>query len=1135
MKGDARDDVRRLEDALAALLERADDQSTAELLARHEHLRDLLEPLAARVADEAVAPAEQEGLPFTQLADFRLVRRLGQGSMGEVFEARQLSLDRPVALKILSPRRSFDPRSLTRFRREAAAGGRIQHPGIVVVHSVGEHDGVHYIAQEIVGDGRTLADRIEAQRRDPGLDDSGYRDIAELIAEVAEALAAAHEAGVIHRDVKPANILIDATGRPRVADFGLARLQDVASLSETGDLAGSLPYMSPEQTSGRPASIDARTDVFSLGATLYEALTHRRAFEGDSTQQLLERIRTEDPVEPRRIRARVPADLATICLKALEKEPRHRYATMAVFAADLRRFLAHEPVVARPPTTWVRSVKWFRRHPVVSSSGSVLLLALVVLTLMLLRLSSAKDETEDALSEKTSALGRERSARRDAESARARAEEAETLSILDARRARELMDFVKRSFSLAGPAVGRGEEFTISEVLDFATGDLVSSPRLDRRLRGELLTFFASIHADLGLIDRAANLAEMVVALRTDPMFPSSPFVVEAIGVLARARRNQGRLADAEAALDLVPATLQLPSEDMADEVLLLVAERADLKRERGLYRESEDTIRRILDIWRSRHGDADPHTLQLQGRLGLDLMDLGRLDEALLLQESALESAMATLGPDALVTMRLRTWLSGLLVERGGVERAVTLLEEGLRHKRSVLGDEHPATIWSVANLADALQNADRPAEALALCDDWLERAPDDDGWWHLLLREARANALMALDKVAEGLVETRFVAEESVRVLGEHDHETLHRQINLAKALWKAGHLADAENLLKTLSAVQDETLDAVTPQALEARTVLASVLLAEGRLEDSLKLAAQTLELQLDLLGESHPDTLNTRNVVAWVLSRTGAHDEAEAMIRAGVAASQESLGAAHSKTLGAEGNLASALSARGRFDEARDLYRSLLERMERHLGPDSRDTRRVRRNYCNMLERWGEQQREAGRFDDAIEASEEALAIARRLGDNQRTIVVNLSDLGGALLDAGRAADAVRTLADALDMARAADLLAPVDLAVITQHLGAALHAQEQHVQARDQFHESLCLRLEEQDRDHPDVLYILYCLAASEATAGNRDAATAGVRELLDLAPAGSQVHGLAEDLLELILQAKPPTEDTGES
>ena len=301
--------------------------------------------------------------PPGTLGDYTLIRELGAGGMGTVYEAEQEGLKRRVALKILAPHLSMTTKAIQRFTREGEAAGRQQHPNIVAVYDIGEENGVHYIAQELVPGGRTLRNRLNELKDLPDMPSGHYRSLAKFFIKVGRALQHAHDAGVIHRDIKPANILLTPDGEPKISDFGLALVEDALSLSRTGQLAGTPYYMSPEQAASRRIGIDHRTDVFSLGVTLYEALTFALAFTGDTSQQILEKILLEDPVDPCQLRSRVPPDLSAICLKAMEKKREHRYQSMEEFTDDMQRFLDDEPILAKPPGLVRRTMKVMRRYP----------------------------------------------------------------------------------------------------------------------------------------------------------------------------------------------------------------------------------------------------------------------------------------------------------------------------------------------------------------------------------------------------------------------------------------------------------------------------------------------------------------------------------------------------------------------------------------------------------------------------------------------------------------------------------------------------------------------------------------------------------------------------------------------------
>jgi len=421
-------------------IERGGNPNRSELLHRYPEFademacffatRDQLDRLAAPLREGAsmISPAYDDGemtiprssqtarFPLSdvgRVGDFRLLREVGRGGMGIVYEAEQVSLRRRVALKVLPFAAAVDPRHLQRFRNEAQAAAQLHHTHIVPVYAVGAEGGVHYYAMQFI-DGQSLAQLLselrataaQSDERDHAIHPESdsvrqkicaeklgstasssmiiasehsshrkdyYRRVAELIRQVADALEYAHQVGIIHRDIKPANLLLDAGNRLWVTDFGLALIRNDVGMTATGELVGTIRYMSPEQALGRPGLVDHRTDIYSLGITLYELLTLTPAFDREDRHMLLRQLAEKDPCPPRTIDPAIPGELETIVLKATAKLPSERYSSAREFAEDLQRFLDDRPILARRPTLIDKIAKWGRRHRTATLSAIIVL------------------------------------------------------------------------------------------------------------------------------------------------------------------------------------------------------------------------------------------------------------------------------------------------------------------------------------------------------------------------------------------------------------------------------------------------------------------------------------------------------------------------------------------------------------------------------------------------------------------------------------------------------------------------------------------------------------------------------------------------------------------------------------------
>ncbi len=517
-----------------------------------------------------------------QLGEFRLIRELGRGGMAIVYEAEQVSLGRRVALKVLPLAAALDPRQLQRFRLEAQAAAHLHHSHIVPIYSVGCERGVYYYAMQFI-EGRSLAEVIaELEGQQPGregrpagvpqhttidgnapqgaaprgpalhnydlyrgalpaaetavrgqataatlqsIQSSAYfRTIAGMGVQAAEALDYAHGMGVIHRDIKPANLLLDGEGRIYIADFGLAQLQGDSRLTRTGDLVGTLRYMSPEQTTARRGVVDHRADLYSLGATLYELLTLSPAFDAPDRPALLRQIADEEPLAPRQRNRAIPVDLETIVLKAMTKEPHRRYATAKELAEDLNRFLEHRPITARRPTVAERASKWVRRHRAIVTTAGVLLLlsgALLVREQFKTRAAYQAEARQRVRAEQERARAEQERMR--AEQERDRAGQERDRAEEGVRRARQIVDF-------------------FTEVSEEELADRVELQGLRRMLLAAALDYYEDFIEQAG--DDPSLQSQLASShLRVAAILDEIGSKNEAIAALEKAKQIQEKLA----------------------------------------------------------------------------------------------------------------------------------------------------------------------------------------------------------------------------------------------------------------------------------------------------------------------------------------------------------------------------------------------------------------------------------------------------------------------------------------------------------------------------------------------------------------------------------------------------------------
>ena len=760
-----------------------------------------------------------------QIGPYKILEVLGEGGMGVVYRAEQSQPRRQVALKLIRPG-LVTGSLLRRFQLEADILARLQHPGIAQVYQADLYEGAPYFAMELI-EGESLTEHARTQNL-------SIKQRLELFAKVCDAVQHAHQKGVVHRDLKPGNILVDTSGQPKILDFGVARatdgdIQTTTIQTDVGQLIGTIPYMSPEQASGDPEAIDTRSDVYALGVVLFELLAGRLPY--DLSKKLVHEavriIQEDDPTRLSIIQKTLRGDVETIVGKALEKEKDRRYQSATAISADIRRYLSDQPVAARPPSASYQLRKFAKRNKALVTGAATVAVVLLA----------------GVIASTTFAVGQAR--------ARAEAEDAQARATDEAATATHVSDFLVSMLQGVGPSVALGRDTTLLREIMDKTLERVDAELIDQPLvRARLLRVLGIVYNDLADYGKAEELVRRSAESARQAPGENQIAVARATYDVARILESTGRLDDAA------------------------------------------KTFKESFDLYVEAGAGDTPDALSAFSNVGAFYYRMGRIDEAIANFRTTLEKRLLLVkGADDSGVASSMDRLS-IAVNRAGKapDEALRLARGALAMRRRLFGKVHPEIALSLVNLASILAGQGQLEEAIKLADESLEQHRQVYGARHPNTGRAMSTAGRMYEQ-AERPENAILLYNEALDIyletLGQNHRQTLNTRFALGRLLDMTGDYTGAEDQFRGMLTFARASYEPGDNRTSNVIMLVAGVITKQGRHADAEPLHREAYEAQMKNRPEGHPRVALARDALASSLLEQAKFAEAEPLLLAGYA--------------------------------------------------------------------------------------------------------------------------------------------------------------------------------------------------------------------------------------------------------